>query len=114
MESLLELIVGADQAPANLSLSGNSPWGQTGNITAPPGLGVGGDGGFSMNLGILDKACFILGHRNFEIRGFDNSAGMDTYMKDGGESSNVFYGIDFKNEEWTTGSTIPKTLGIFF
>jgi len=63
------------------------------------------------NLGILSKAC-PFGHRDIELRGFNTSATMDKFMEDGGESSNVFYGIDFKNGEWfvPNNSTFPKTL----
>ena len=36
---------------------------------------------------------------------------MDDFMIDGGNSSFVFYGVNFKNEEWKEDTTgIPKKL----
>ena len=31
----------------------------------------------------------------------------------GGAAEDVFYGIDFKNEEWENGQELPKLLGWF-
>ena len=69
---------------------------------------AGGDA--SGQIGILGKACPFGGHRDIELRGFDTSADLDKFMKAGGEASNVFYGIDFKNQEWFSNSSFPKTL----
>ena len=47
-----------------------------------------------------------------ELKGFESHKDMNEYMSLGGDkdsnSQNVFYGINFKNEEWATGNSLPK------
>ena len=66
----------------------------------------------SQNTGLLDRTCIGTGARTMELKGFESHKDMNEYMSLGGDkdsnSQNVFYGINFKNEEWATGNSLPK------
>ena len=68
----------------------------------------------SQNTGLLDRTCIGTGARTLELKGFKSHEDMNEYMSLGGDkdtnSQNVFYGINFKNKEWTSGTTLPKTI----
>ena len=59
----------------------------------------------------MNRACWFTGARKFELLPFDTVSEMDNYMVDGDNSSQVFYGVNFKNDEWKLNATgIPNKL----
>ena len=61
--------------------------------------------------GIVNRACWFTGARKFDLLPFDSVSEMDKYMVDGDNSSQVFYGINFKNDEWKLNTTgVPNKL----